>query len=507
MESTSFTAKIFDIESNEYIVILHENDVKKLALTVNNRVEVQKGNKTVIARIHVTRSLVNPGEIGVYKGAADIIDAKEGSKILIDPLAPSPAYQYIRERLMGKKLGKDEIFTIIRDIANQRLSALEIAAFLLSEYANPMTMEEIEWYTRAMAETGTVIKFNRVAVDKHSIGGVPGNKVSLLIVPIVAAAGLLIPKTSSKAITSPSGTANTMGVLANVEFSADELKRIVNKTNGAIVWGGKLNLAPPDSIIISKVARPLSIDPVGEMLASIMGKKLATGIKYLVMDLPMGPGTKLASMAEAQQLGNMFLELGRRLGMTVVCGVTYGGQPVGHAVGPALEAKEALQAFKTLLPSSLVEKSVHLAGLLLESVGQAPRGKGADMARDILKSGKAEAKFREIIEAQGGNPKITPDDIPLGTHVKDIIAEASGYVTAVDNKSIVKIAKAAGAPDDPGAGVYLFGKVGDRVERGKPILRIYGNSAVKVNEAFNIATREKPITIEGMLLRTISLSG
>jgi AMP phosphorylase len=377
-----------------------------------------------------------------------------------------------------------------------------MAAFLMSEQFYGMDDDELLWLTRAMTESGTRIDFEKPVYDKHSIGGVPGNKVALIIVPIVAAAGLLIPKTSSRAITSPSGTADTMSVLAPVEFSAQELQKIALQTNGAIVWGGGLNLAPADDAFIT-VEYPLQIDPEPQMIASIMSKKLAVGTDFLVLDLPTGEEAKILTSEDARRLGNKFVDLGAKLGIRVHCGVTYGGQPVGHAVGPALEAREALQTLEGAGPTSLVEKSTALAGLLLEMGGKANKGGGQDMARDILQSGQALKKMREIVEAQGGNSNIHSEKILVGTHVRRIAAPANGYVTHISNAGINQIARAAGAPIEKGAGVILFNKRGHKVAKDETILEIYAERESKLEEAYSIVTKLKPVTIEGMLLEEI----
>ncbi len=238
----------------------------------------------------------------------------------------------------------------------------------MEEEFHGMSMDEVEYLTRAMVETGITIDFARPCYDKHSIGGVPGNKVTLLIVPIVAAAGLLIPKTSSRAITSPSGTADTMNVLANIEFTASELKEMALKAGGTIVCGGKVGLAPADDILI-RVEYPLCIDPRGQMRASIMAKKLAVGADFIVIDIPVGLGAKVETTEDARKLAQSFMELGDRLKVRVQCGITYGGQPVGHTIGPALEAREALLALQGKGPASLIEKSTALTGMLLEVGG------------------------------------------------------------------------------------------------------------------------------------------
>lgn len=367
-----------------------------------------------------------------------------------------------------------------------------------------MDMDEVENLTRAIIESGEIIEFDKPAYDKHSIGGVPGNKVSLLIVPIVASSGLLIPKTSSRAITSPSGTADTMEVLADVEFSVDEFREIAIKTNGALIWGGALNLAPADDIII-RVEKTMGIDPIPQMLASIMAKKMAAGINTMVLDIPIGKETKMESVDDAINFGRLAIELGSRLNIRVQAGITYGEQPVGHNVGPALEAKEALEALinPKEAPASLIEKSCSLAGLLLEMGGKAPVGRGYQLAKEILFSGKAYEKMKEIIEAQGGNPNITPEEVPIGRYKYEVYAPVDGFVTKVSNKAIVEIARAAGTPKDKGAGVILHVKRGRKVSANDIIMEIYAERSVKLQEAIRILEKTPPIVIEGMLLKTI----
>jgi AMP phosphorylase len=295
-----------------------------------------------------------------------------------------------------------------------------------------------------------------------------------------------------------------MSVLANVKFSIDEFKKIVLKVGGAIVWGGALNLAPADDVFI-RVEQPLKIDPKPQMLASIMAKKSSEGISYLVLDIPTGKGAKVANVEQARSLAGDFIELGRRLGITVKCGITYGGQPIGRAVGPALEAREALLALEhpDEASKSLVGKSIALAGILLEMTGLAGKGNGQDVAMDILRSGKAIKKFREIIECQGGNPSIKSEEIPIGKYVHKIISESDGYVTLVDNDVINSIARAAGAPIEKGSGVLIYAKQGYKVEKGQLLMEILAERATKLQEAVAICNYMKPLLVESMLLSTI----
>lgn len=434
------------------------------------------------------------------------LEIEEGKTIQVSPLSRTPpdSYYLIRKRMVKKRLFKpSEIAMIVNDIANHSLNQLEKAAFVLTQIFEPFNMDEIEELTRAMAETGEMIDFGQHTVfDKHSTGGVPGNKVTLLIVPIIAAAGLLIPKTSSRAITSPSGTADTMEALGcDVIFSADELVEISMKTRGMIVWGGGFNLAPADDILIKDVEFPLGVNPTSMMLASIMSKKVATGIHFLVMDLPTGHSTKIEDIGTARALGREFAELGRRLGIRVESGITFGASPVGHTVGSALEAQEAL---KTLMnpthgPSSLVEKSCELSGILLEMGGKALRGQGRELAKQILYKGQALEKFREILEAQGGNPSLNPRDIPVGQYSIEVLAPSSGWIVDIDNVKMSEIARTAGCPKDKGAGI-MFLKKKDAVKRGESIIRIYSSSESRLTAAEGKYAKLNPITIEGMLL-------
>lgn len=495
-------AKIIDITTDQRAILLRTSEAQELGLKPNDMVKVSKASGSVTAVVNVTGSLVQDGEIGIYSEVARQLGVVDGNPVAVSRLPHTQSIQFIRKKMSGKQLTGEEIHHIIQDIVDQRLSEIEITAFVTAQQHHGMNMDEIESMTRAIVETGNSIEFDRPVFDKHSLGGVPGNKVSLVIVPIVAAAGLLIPKTSSKAITSPSGTADTMSVLAEVDFAPEELKAIAKKTGGAIVWGGSLNLAPADDIIIG-VEHPLQIDPESQMLASIMAKKMAMGTDFLVVDLPTGREAKVETTEQARHISNLFVELGERLGVRARCGVTYGGQPVGHAVGPVLEAREALQTLHGRGPTSLVEKSTALAGLLLELSGKASRGRGSGMAKDILSSGKALSKMKEIIGAQGGNPQTSPDQLPVGTLRAELRAPCDGYIIRVSNKAINGIARAAGAPGEKGAGVILKDKEGQKVRRDEAILEIYAERESRLDEAYQLALKLKPIMIEGMLIEEL----
>jgi AMP phosphorylase len=495
--------QIVDVDTGGvHKILLNPVDITHLAMFAGERVLLKYRKEETVA-IAESTSLVEPGQVGILNEVQRELNVKEGVFIEVSSDVKPTSVKAIRKKMDGLTLSSDEIRAIVEDLVTGRLSDIDIAAFLVSEQIRGLSMDETVHLTRAIAEKGEQLDFGTNVFDKHSIGGVPGNKVSLIIVPIVAAAGLLIPKTSSRAITSPSGTADTMEVLADVEFSVEELQRIVKSVKAAIVWGGALNLAPADDLFI-QIEHPLLIDPRPQMMASIMAKKLSTGIQHLVLDIPTGEGCKVTTMDEARKLSHDFITLGTELGINVHCAITYGSQPVGHAIGPALEAKEALETLMGGGPTSLIEKSTGLAGILLEMGGRAPRGAGRKIAKDILASGKALEKMRQIIEAQNGNGNITPKEISIGRHTFDLTAPSDGYVATIQNRALVRIARAAGTPKVHGAGLYLHAKVGSRVKDGDPVVTIYAETEGKLSDAVDIAKSLMPFTVEGMLLHTMT---
>ncbi|MFA4645921.1 AMP phosphorylase [Pyrococcus kukulkanii] len=495
--------RILGVKTGGFTIFINPKDAQEWKIHPNDLIRIESGKKSIYGSAAIS-DFVEAGEIGLSKDILESHQFSEGETVALSPAGTPESVRYIKKKMKGEKLRKVEIETIVKDIVDRKLRNTEISAFVTALEINGLDMDEIAALTIAMAETGDMLDIDRKPImDVHSIGGVPGNKTNVIVVPIVAAAGLTIPKTSSRAITSAAGTADVVEVLTNVTLGLDEIKRIVEKIGACLVWGGALNLAPADDLTIH-VERRLSLDPRGLMLASIMSKKYAIGSQYVLIDIPTGKGVKVETMEEARSLAKDFIELGKRLGQYVEVAITYGGQPIGHTIGPALEAKEALQTLMTGKgPGSLVEKAIGLAGILLEMGGVAAKGMGRKVAREILESGKAYQKMREIIEEQGGNPDIKPEDIPIGDKTYTIHAQSNGYVTAIDNKAITAIAREAGAPEDKGAGIMLHVKVGEKVKEGDPLFTIHAESEGKLDKAIILARRLEPIRIEGMVLQVV----
>ncbi|MEM7822854.1 MAG: AMP phosphorylase [Candidatus Aenigmatarchaeota archaeon] len=476
-------ARILEFEAKKPIVILNKADADDLGVKPLDRVELFAKKRRMTAIVNIAEKFIRQGWIGLYGRLQEELQIKEGMDIEIKPIEQPMSILYIKNKLAGKVLRPEQLRQIVQDIVDQKLSEIEMTSFVTALYNHGLTMEEAASLSIAMAETGKVLKLKTGPVfDKHSIGGVPGDKTSILLVPIIASAGLIIPKTSSRSITSAAGTADRMECLAPVELEMEEIKRVVEHTNGCLVWGGAVELAPADDILI-QIEYPLAIDPL--LLPSVMSKKKAVQAKYLVIDIPTGRGAKIKTIGEANELAGQFIELGKRLDINTKCISTFGEQPLGYCIGPALEAREALETLMNIgkQPFDLIDKVTEIASALLEFKGIR---NAREKVRQIIKSGKAEKKLREIIEAQGGDSKIKPDEIPIGDKCAKIKSVAKGRVLWINNHAIATIAREAGAPADKGAGIILRKKLGDDVKEGDVLFEIYAEKNYKLERALKL---------------------
>ncbi|MCK5395506.1 MAG: thymidine phosphorylase family protein [Gammaproteobacteria bacterium] len=438
-----------------------------------SKVKICADSRHILAVLNVVDddSIVAPGELGLSEEAYVKLGLSEGRLVNIEHAEPPESMNAVRRKIAGERLTQEDFRHIIGDITDKRYSKTEISAFLVASGQTDMDRDEVLFLTRAMLESGEQLDWNESLVaDKHCIGGVPGNRTSMLVVPIVAAHGMLIPKTSSRAITSPAGTADTMEVLANVELDIKKLHDIVRKHRACLAWGGTAELSPADDIMIA-VERPLGIDSLGQMVASILSKKLSAGSTHLVIDIPVGATAKVRFMRQAQRLRKLFEFVGDQLGIHLEVIITDGRQPVGSGIGPVLEARDVMQVLQNSpeAPSDLRQKSLRLAGRVLEFDPDVRGGKGFEIARDILDSGRALEMMNTIIEAQG----VQCESFELGQLTHEVLSPADGVVINIDNLHIAQIARFAGAPMDKGAGVDLFKKLGDKVNKGELLYRIH----------------------------------
>lgn len=470
------------------VVIINSADAEALGLHALERVSLKAYGKDLVAIVDIAKSFAQQGEIITTNEVNSFLSIKGGESVLVTHEKDPESVFFIKKKLNGGRLDAGELKEIVKDTVERKLSDIELASFITALHIRGMSMEEAEYLSRAMISNGKRLGLKGTVVDKHSVGGIPGDKTSLIAVPIIAAAGLIIPKTSSRAITSPAGTADRMEVLAPVNFTIEEIEKIVAKTKGCLVWGGALDLAPADDIFI-QIEFPLGVDPL--LLPSILSKKKAVGADFVVIDIPTGRGAKIKTVGEAHELSEEFVKLGKRLDMAISCGITFGEQPLGHAIGPALEAREALQTLMGKGPSDVLEKVYNIVGILFEMVGKG----NAETALKILRSRKAEKKFRQIIAEQGGNAKIKPSDISIGDKTADIVAEKDGRVLWIKNSETAAVAKEAGVPKDKGAGIFIYKKMGAQVRLGEKLFTIYAENNSNLENAIKLAEEAKPFVV------------
>ena len=489
--------KDIDISSGgPLIAVVNYRDAEVLDLHVMDRIKIKKGSKIETAVVDIAQSdkIIPKGKIGVFEEVISSLKLKSNDKVGITIARKPLSIDYIRKKLDGEKLSEKEIDQIVWDIVHNKLSAIELTYFVAACYTNLMSTEETIMLTKAMVKHGDVLNLGKYpVVDKHCIGGIPGNRTTMVIVPIIAAGGYFMPKTSSRSITSPAGTADTMEVLADVAFPIKKMKDIALKTRGCIVWGGSLNLAPADDKIIA-VERPLNIDAESQLLASIMAKKHSVSSTHILIDIPLGKDTKVKNMREALRLKKEFEKIGKKLNKHIKVILTNGKQPIGNGIGPALEARDVLWILErdSRRPLDLEKKCLMMCANIFNMVGVK---EGYKKAAEILNSGKARLKMLEIIKAQNGK-KIAAEDIKVGKYFHDVLSAKSGKVADINNFFVSRIARIAGAPHDKRAGIYLYNHIGDKVKRGEKLFTIYSDSRQGIKYARDVAKSSEVFIIK-----------
>lgn len=411
------------------------------------------------------------------------------------------AVEAIRKKLLGKKLTYREIFSVMDEISHERLGPVLTTYFTAAGFKEGFSLEELFFMTKAMVETGKKLEFSGIVADKHSTGGVAGTRTTMILVPIIAAAGFQIPKNSTRAITSPSGTADTMEVVAPVTFEAEQIKKIITDVGGCIVWGGHLGLAPADDVII-EIGQPLGFESYDKFIVAIMAKKIAVGATHLVIDIPVGPTMKVQHFADAEIIGQKFFHLAEKFNVKITIDINETTQSAGFGVGPVLEAHDVFEILEQKKDRSIMleNKALRLAGKLLTlCIADTPTMKGVDgeeLAREILRSGKALTKMREIIKAQGGNPDITSDMLIAGKEKYELPSPAHGRVTKIDNKEISLVCRILGCPTDKKAGMFLNRKLEEHVDKGDILCTLYSQDAYRMREAIETVKNIPIYTVE-----------
>jgi thymidine phosphorylase len=468
----------------EPVVFMHQDChvCRSEGFSASTRVLVECQGERLIATVNtVEGKVLQKNQIGFSKIALKRLDINEGDLVTVKHAPLVESLGFVRKKIYGLELTDAEILAIIGDITNYRYSDIEIASFLTTSAGKRLSKDEIIGLTRAMVICGKRIEWPGVKriFDKHCVGGLPGNRTTPLVVAIVSAAGLIIPKTSSRAITSPAGTADTMETLTEVNLSMEQIQHVVKTTGACLVWGGGADLSPADDVLI-RIERALDIDGEGQLIASVLSKKIAAGSTHVLIDIPVGPTAKVRSQQDGKRLAELFEQVGKALGIEVRSVMTDGSKPIGRGLGPAAEACDVLAVLECLpaAPQDLRERALLLAAQLLDMANGQGLEQAKRQATELLDSGAAWQQFKRILTAQGGMKKL-----PIPAHEDVLQSQKSGVVHAIDNRRLARLAKLAGAPGEPSAGLKLMVNVGDTVKKGSPLFTLLTNSVGERNYA------------------------
>ncbi|WP_339920981.1 thymidine phosphorylase family protein [uncultured Flavobacterium sp.] len=498
MDTTFNTLKLVHLgidTQREHVVFMRKDChiCKSEGFEALNRVLVTVKGKSKIATLYIiTDGILQAGEAGLSESAWGDLNAKEGDEISFSHVQPVTSMRSIRAKMYGQKLNYEALQNIINDIVKGEYSNIEIAAFITACGGDNLSIDEIIGLTKAMVISGQRLSWDKkIVVDKHCVGGLPGNRTTPIVVAIVAALGLTIPKTSSRAITSPAGTADCLETMTKIDLSIKQIQKVVEQENGCFVWGGSIKLSPADDILI-RVERALDVDGEGQMIASVLSKKVAAGSTHVVIDIPIGKTAKVRTEEGAEKLKYYFNVVGKSMGIKVNVLFTDGSQPIGRGIGPSLEAMDVLSVLRNEkdAPQDLRNKSLLLSASIIDMVHGTKNKSGLQLAKEILSSGEAYEKFLAICQAQGGFRE--PE---YAIYKEDVIAEKSGIVIEIDNRRLAKIAKLAGAPHDSKAGVSLKTPLNTQVQKGDLLYSIYSETKGELKYSIDYMKSEEDIIL------------
>ncbi|MFU8802787.1 MAG: thymidine phosphorylase family protein [Bradymonadaceae bacterium] len=487
------------IETHQEAVVYMRDDCpvcRSEGFAAQSRIQVIASQNSIVATLCVVRTdlampcLLAHDEAGLSEAAWKRLSAVDGEVAKFSHPRPVESLSHVRKKIYGGVLDDLEILEVIQDVVDGRYADVHLASFLSASAGGRMTVDETVGLTRAMIKVGEQLSWDRSpVVDKHCVGGLPGNRTTPIVVSIVTACGLVMPKTSSRAITSPAGTADTMETLAPVDLSLTQIREVVRKVGGCIAWGGSVRLSPADDMLI-RIERALDLDSTSQLVASVLSKKAAAGSSHVVIDIPVGLTAKLRTQESADELEAMLLAVAEPIGLELSVLHTDGRQPVGRGIGPALEARDVLAVLqnKPNAPADLRARAALLAGCLLETAGVAEPKTGAQMAEEVIADGRAWQKFQAICAAQGGMR--TPPTAPFQ---HEVTTTRAGVVQSIDNRKLAMVAKLAGAPDALASGLEFLVPIGTPVERGQPLFILHAETPGELEYALEYVEQQPNI--------------
>lgn len=400
----------------------------------------------------------------------------------------------IQKKKNGETLTKEEIDFMITDYVAGKIPDYQMSAMLMAIYFNGMENEELAAFTLAMRDSGDLVDLSPIEgikVDKHSTGGV-GDKTTLIVGPIVAACGVPVAKMSGRGLGFTGGTLDKLESISGfrIDLSAEEFFETVKKT-GISVIGQTGNLAPADKLLYALRDVTATVDSIPLIAASVMSKKLAAGSDKIVLDVTTGSGAFMKNTRDAKKLAKHMVAIGNHAGKETVAILTGMEEPLGFAIGNNMEVKEAIEVLKGGGPEDVKEVSVALAGMMLSlGLENVSLSQGKRMAKKALSSGQAFEKFKEMVQAQGGDIRYVehPEFFERDAFEGEVLAAEDGFLSGMDTEKIGVAAGLLGAGRetkdsviDMSAGIYLKKKIGDTVKKGEPIAICYAGTKEKLN--------------------------
>ena len=479
------------------LIYIHENcaDIPAHGLKSNIKVQLHGALRPFYGTAVVTSSeqIVRPDEIGVSQPAFSDLNMPEGSLLSLMP-APAPAsLDSIRRKISGDILTHKEQENIIEDIASNAYSDLEIAGFLVAN-ASFYSPQEVLSLTQALLETFQPFPLENkddIIVDSYSVGGLLGNRTDPSVLAIILAAGMMMPKFSNYAVTSYSSTVDVMSTFCAVDLSEKDIRRVIDANKGCLVSSANFRFSAANNRLIG-VERGLGINTFPQIVSSTLAARKALGVTHVLVDIPVGPFCKVKTMTEALHLKKLFEYVADSLGMVLNIALTDGTEPVGNGIGPVLEARDVMNVLRCSAdaPEDLREKSLFIAGRILEFNPAVKGGEGYRQAQHLLGTGKALEAFTKIIFDQG---KVSAE--ALAPLCREVLAPKDGIVGGFDAAHLQKIALATGAPRDKGCGLDLIAKSGEEVQTGDLLYRIYAQNPNSFAFANGLAEGDSGVSI------------
>lgn len=493
-------------DGEELIVVMNEKEAWNNGFTVYDKVELKIGWENIVANLDFSTNLVKYGELGIFQDVFERYDLKNNELISLRfTERASLSLQAIRKKMQWKKINEEEIYAIIKDISENKLTDTLMTYYVASSFFQKTTNDEMYVTAKAMADTGVTFTYPKgdIVADKHCIGWVPGNETTMILIPLLASLGIKMPKNFSKAITSPAATGECVSVLMNTEFDKKGIQSLIKKNNACLVWGWGLDLAPADDKII-QVSYPLSMQNIAKVVSSIMAKKYAMWITHSLIDIPVWPTAKVKNQKEAKEWKSKFEYVAKRMWMKMHVAITKAEQPIGAWIGAVLQVREVLRVLQRheLRPLDLENKAIELASDILKLVGIAHGSKAKKILKEQLDSGKAREMMQKIIKVQAypkgrknccvkWNPwNVKSEELILPKYSLSLKASSKEIISSIDMHHLNMICRTLGAPYDLQAGIYLEKKMWDSVSKWDVLCIFYSSDESKLDIAKKMFTKK-----------------